>query len=209
MKKWLYSFIIVFVVLIGVAVLLFEQNDRFRQGLYTAMIAEDQIPESYIPVYQEAGKTYEIPWELLASVHRVETIFSTMDPMESPVGALGHFQFMPRTWIGWTYPGVDDIGNVDDHVDITDVALIEEHNGYGTDATGNGEADPFNLHDSAHAAARFLSEHGAIDGEYEEALFSYNRSDAYVEEVMHYFETYKESYEPIELNGNQESHEAN
>ncbi|GAF23390.1 MULTISPECIES: lytic transglycosylase domain-containing protein [Shouchella] len=208
MKKWLYSILVLIVVLVGVAVLLFEQNDRFRQGLYKAIISENQIPEDYIPVYHEAADTYSIPWELLAAVHRVETIFSTMEPMESPVGALGHFQFMPRTWIGWTYPGVDDIGNVADDVDITDIGLIEEHNGYGTDATGNGEADPFNLYDSAYAAARFLSEHGAVDGDYEDALFSYNRSDAYVEEVMHYFETYKENYDPIQLYGKQEADKA-
>lgn len=200
MRKWLYSIALLGVISVIIIVLLFEQNDRFRQGVYKTMIAENQIPEEYVPIYQEASDEYGIPWELLASVHRVETIFSTMDPLVSPVGALGHFQFMPRTWVGWTYPGVDDIGNIDEETDITDTVLIEEHQGYGTDAKGTGQADPFDLNDSAHAAARYLADHGATEGDFEQALFSYNKSEDYVEEVLNYYQTYTEQgYELISI----------
>ena len=61
------------------------------------------IPEQYIPVYQEAAETYGIPWTLFAAHHRIETRFSTMDPLLSPVGAEGHMQFMPCTFVGWSY----------------------------------------------------------------------------------------------------------
>ncbi len=149
-------------------------------------------------VYQEAAEQYDIPWELLASVHRVETIFSTMDPLISPVGALGPFQFMPRTWVGWSYPG-NELGDIEDDIDITDLALIEEHQGYGVDASGNGIADPFDLEDSAYAAARYLAEHGANDGDYEAALFAYNKSNDYVQEVLSYYEAYNDYYELIDL----------
>ncbi|WP_078390983.1 lytic transglycosylase domain-containing protein [Shouchella patagoniensis] len=200
MRKWLYSIALLGVMSVIIIVLLFEQNDRFRQGVYKTMIAENQIPEEYVPIYQEASDEYGIPWELLASVHRVETIFSTMDPLVSPVGALGHFQFMPRTWVGWTYPGVDDIGNIDEETDITDTFLIEEHQGYGTDAKGTGQADPFDLNDSAHAAARYLADHGATEGDFEQALFSYNKSEDYVEEVLNYYQTYiEQGYELISI----------
>ncbi|WP_059104849.1 lytic transglycosylase domain-containing protein [Shouchella shacheensis] len=200
MRKWIIGLLAMLLVLVAAVVLLFEQNATFRQGMYKTLIAENQIPEAYVPIYQEASDEYEIPWELLASVHRVETIFSTMDPLESPVGALGHFQFMPRTWVGWTHPGVDEIGNVEEDIDITDVTLIEEHEGYGTDAKGNGNADPFDLDDSAFAAARYLSEHGATDGDLEGALFSYNQSHDYVEEVMSYYTTYTdEGYELVSI----------
>lgn len=199
MRKWLF-FIFIFIVIGAIGlVLLFEQNERFRQSVYRTIIAENQIPEVYLPVYKEASEEYDIPWELLASVHRVETIFSTMDPLVSPVGALGHFQFMPRTWVGWTYPGTDEIGNIDDSVDITDTDLIAEHQGYGTDARDTGNADPFDMYDSAYSAARYLSDHGASEGNYEGALFSYNKSNDYVEEVMKYYNTYIEEFELIDL----------
>ncbi|WP_353626591.1 hypothetical protein [Bacillus sp. JCM 19041] len=107
---------------------------------------------------------------------------------------------MPRTWVGWTYPGVDDIGNIDEETDITDTVLIEEHQGYGTDAKGTGQADPFDLNDSAHAAARYLADHGATEGDFEQALFSYNKSEDYVEEVLNYYQTYtEEGYELISI----------
>lgn len=200
MRKWFLGIALFFLICLVAIVLLFEQSDRFRQNVYKTIIAENQIPKDYVPIYKEAGEEYGVPWELLASVHRVETIFSTMDPLESPVGALGHFQFMPRTWVGWSYPGIDDIGNVAEDVDITDTDLIEAHNGYGTDASGSGKADPFDLADSAYSAARYLADHGAREGNYEEALFSYNKSEDYVEEVMGYYHTYtEEGYELIQL----------
>ncbi len=105
MRKWLSILIILIVIGAIGLILLFEQNDRFRQTVYRTIISENQIPEAYLPVYKEASEEYDIPWELLASVHRVETIFSTMDPLISPVGALGHFQFMPRTWLAGRIQG--------------------------------------------------------------------------------------------------------
>ena len=66
---------------------------------------ENEVPKEYISVYKEAGEDYDIPWTLLAAVHRVETVFSTMETLESPVGAIGHMQFMPCTFVGWNYPG--------------------------------------------------------------------------------------------------------
>ncbi|MDQ0206180.1 lytic transglycosylase domain-containing protein [Alkalicoccobacillus murimartini] len=198
MKKLVVIVLSGIVVLIGLFIFLFNDNSQVRQFTYKTVIGEHQIPEKYINVYQEAADEYDIPWQLLASVHRVETIFSTMDPMESPVGALGHFQFMPRTWVGWSHPG-GDVGELDDDVDITDVELIDEHNGYGIDVNGNGVADPFDIYDATYAAAAFLADHGASNGDLEGALFSYNRSDDYVNEVMGYYNAYNEDYELITI----------
>ena len=33
-----------------------------------------------------------------------------MDPLLSPVGAEGHMQFMPCTFVGWGYPGCGGLG---------------------------------------------------------------------------------------------------
>ena len=53
------------------------------------------IPEQYIPIYMSAGEAYNVPWTLLAAHHRIETRFSTMKKLESPVGAEGHMQVRP------------------------------------------------------------------------------------------------------------------
>ncbi|MFY3790199.1 hypothetical protein ACOQFO_00520 [Ureibacillus sp. MALMAid1270] len=54
-----------------------------------------KIPEEYIPIYISAGEKYNVPWTLLAAHHRVETRFSTMRTLISPVGAEGHMQVRP------------------------------------------------------------------------------------------------------------------
>ncbi|MCM2674596.1 hypothetical protein [Alkalicoccobacillus plakortidis] len=100
--------------------------------------------------------------------------------------------------MAWSHPG-GDVGELDDDVDITDPELISEHNGYGMDVSGNGVADPFDIWDSAYAAASFLADHGAEEGDLEGALFSYNRSDDYVNEVMSYYNAYIENYELITI----------
>ncbi|WP_100372940.1 lytic transglycosylase domain-containing protein [Bacillus sp. FJAT-45037] len=198
MRKFLLFLLFGLFIIVGVGIWAFEENDQVRQLTYKTIIAENHIPEKYVSIYQEAADEYDVPWELLASVHRVETIFSTMDPLESPVGAIGHFQFMPRTWVGWSYPG-GDLGQIDEEIDITDLTLIEEHSGYGVDATGNGQADPFDMYDAAFSAARYLADHGASNGDYEKALFAYNHSNDYVEKVMNFFDVYNEDYELVTL----------
>ncbi|GAF66815.1 hypothetical protein BTS2_3719 [Bacillus sp. TS-2] len=200
MMKWKRYIILFFFItlLLFIIVLRIAPTEKWQEFKMKSSISQHEIPEEYIDLYQEAANEYDIPWELLASVHRVETIFSTMDPLVSPVGALGHFQFMPRTWVGWTYPG-GDLGEIDEDVDITDLALIEEHGGYGVDGNGDGIADPFDIVDAAYSAAKYLSKYGASEGNYEEALFAYNKSDDYVEEVMMYFNTYQENYETFTL----------
>ena len=54
-----------------------------------------EIPVEYIPLYIEAGQKYNVPWTLLATHHRIETRFSTMKSLVSPVGAEGHMQVRP------------------------------------------------------------------------------------------------------------------
>ncbi|WP_100408137.1 lytic transglycosylase domain-containing protein [Bacillus solitudinis] len=197
MRKKRIRFLLLGILIIA-SLIIIEEQDKIRQITYIATLGKHSIPEQYYPIYKKAAEEFDIPWELLASVHRVETVFSTMDPLISPVGAVGHFQFMPRTWIGWTHPG-SDLGTIDEDVDLTDILLIETHNGYGLDASGNGKADPFDVTDSAFAAAKYLADHGAKQGDYKKALFAYNQSDEYVNEVLLYYESYLEHYELIDL----------
>ncbi len=158
------------------------------QDRHTALV----IPEEYIPIYKAAAEEYSIPWTLLAAHHRIETRFSTMDPLLSPAGAEGHMQFMPCTFVGWGYPGCGGLGkgNIPEK-DKTDPAVIEQYGGYGVDANGDGLADPFDIEDAIFSAAHYLSKSGAANGEIEKAIFHYNHSDKYVEDVLWFFNEFE------------------
>ena len=150
------------------------------------------IPDDYIPIYKAAAKEYNIPWTLLAAHHRVETRFSTMSKTESHTGAEGHMQFMPCTFVGWGYPGCTDLGkgNIPE-ADKTDLEVIKKYGGYGVDGNGDGKADPYNLEDAIFSAANYLAQSGAADGDLEKAIFHYNHSDKYVEDVLWFYEEYE------------------
>ncbi|WP_088006418.1 lytic transglycosylase domain-containing protein [Indiicoccus explosivorum] len=151
------------------------------------------VPDDYIPLYKEAADAYGIPWTLLAAHHRVETKFSTMDPLVSPVGAEGHLQFMPCTFVGWSHPTCSGLGEGDiSDQEKTDPAVIEKYGGYGVDGNGDGKADPFNLRDALYSAANYLAANGAAEGELEQAVFRYNHSKEYVEQVMKFYRKYEE-----------------
>jgi len=150
------------------------------------------IPEDYIPIYKEAAEAYGIPWTLLAAHHRIETRFSTMDPLLSPVGAEGHMQFMPCTFVGWTYPGCSGLGKGDiPEKDKTNPAIIKEYGGYGVDGNGDGIADPYDIEDAIYSAANYLSISGAADGDLEKAIFNYNHSEKYVKDVLRFFNEFE------------------
>ncbi|MEE6209013.1 lytic transglycosylase domain-containing protein [Salarchaeum sp. III] len=149
------------------------------------------IPSEYLPLYQEAAEAYGINWTLLASTHKIETSFSTMDPMVSSVGAEGHMQFMSSTWAGWDYDSDGD-GLVDEGVDYTDPNVIAEGGGYGIDANGDGVADPFDIQDAVYSSAYFLADHGATEGNEYDAVFAYNNADWYVQDVLDQAQMYDE-----------------
>lgn len=156
---------------------------------------EIELPEENIPLYQEAADAFGIPWTLLAAHHRIETKFSTMDPLLSPVGAEGHLQFMPCTFVGWTHPTCSGKGQGEiPEKEKTDPAVIAKYGGYGLDGDGDGVADPYNLADALYSAANYLSKNGAADGKLEQAIFQYNHSDQYVDDVMHYYHLYEEQF---------------
>lgn len=121
-----------------------------------------QIPAEFLDVYQEAGAKYGIPWNVLAAIHKRETNFgTTTEPgdserknMISSKGAIGPFQFLPSTW-----------------------------EAYGVDGNGDGKADPWNVEDAAHSAARYLRDHGG-QSDLKKALWHYNHASWYVEDVL-------------------------
>ena len=104
-------------------------------------------------IWQRAGSAYAIPWQVLASINKVESNFGrNMGP--SSAGAIGWMQFMPDTWLRW-----------------------------GTDANGDGVADPWNPDDAIFSAARYLAAAGGTTDLYR-AVYAYNHADWYVREVL-------------------------
>lgn len=175
--------------------------DRFTEKSVYQQIQDQfdlEIPIEYIPVYVAAEEKYNVPWTLLAAHHRVETRFSTMRTLISPVGAEGHLQFMPCTFVGWKHPSCKDLGLGEiPEKDKTNPAVIKKYGGYGVDANGDGIADPFDIEDAIFSAAKFLSIAGVRNGELKKAVFQYNHSDAYVEDVLYYYKQYRDYGEQL------------
>lgn len=151
------------------------------------------IPIEYIPVYVAAEQKYNVPWTLLAAHHRVETRFSSMKKLESPVGAEGHLQFMPCTFVGWKHPSCKGLGQGEiPKKDKMNPEVIKKYGGYGVDANGDGKADPYDIEDAVYSAAKFLSIAGIKEGQFKKAIFQYNHSDEYVEDILHFYHQYRD-----------------
>jgi murein DD-endopeptidase MepM/ murein hydrolase activator NlpD len=110
-------------------------NQPGQISIPTPISASPAVPQSLsfqqlVALWQSAGSAYGIPWEVLASINKVESNFGrNMGP--SSAGAVGWMQFMPSTWDRW-----------------------------GVDANGDGVADPWNPEDAIYAAARYLAASG-------------------------------------------------
>src|SRR5215211_569728 len=99
-------------------------------GVPNPVIDSFSIPPFLLPIYQACGTQYGIPWQVLASINRIETAFGT-NLNVSTAGAQGWMQFMPSTW-----------------------------KAYGVDANSDGRKDPYNPVDAICAAARYLNAAG-------------------------------------------------
>ena len=102
-------------------------------GVPNFVIDQFEIPPFLLPLYQACGTQYDIPWQVLASINKIETAFGTNLNVSS-AGAMGWMQFIPSTW-----------------------------EAYGVDANGDGDKDPYNPVDAICAAARYLRAAGGSD----------------------------------------------
>lgn len=146
------------------------------------------VPPQYMPYYLSAEKKYGVHWYVLAAIHFVETGFSTHKTMISSVGALGHMQFMPATWVGWDY----NIGGglVSSSLDITSLSVIAKGRGHGRDGNGDGKADPWDLEDAIHTAAYSLSVN-KYASDPRNAIYKYNHAEWYINKVLKNAENFK------------------
>lgn len=170
---------------------MFGSGNNSSLGGSISELGQNEIPQEYIAYYKQAEAEYGVPWNLLAAIHKVETDFGRYRPMVSSVGAVGHFQFMPCTFVGWRHPTCGGVGKGNiSNSDLTNPEIIKKYGGYGVDGDGDGKADPFNVIDAIYSAANKLSKEGAANGNYEEALLQYNSSTEYVQKVLSYATSY-------------------
>lgn len=96
-----------------------------------------------------------LPSQVLVAIASVESRFG-QGTAPSAAGAIGPLQFLPATWAA-----------------------------YGVDADGDGQADVMNPVDAIHGATRLLCANGGADpSRLPSALWNYNHSDAYVQQVL-------------------------
>jgi len=170
---------------------------RFKSGEPTTFALSDI--GSYFPIFQQAQDRYGVSWAVLAAIAKIESGFGQGKEYlarggVSPKGAVGFMQFMPTTWSGSGNPyAFDDPKNP--RWD-TDPERIARYGGYGTDADGDGVADPFNPWDAVFAAAKMLKENGFAEDP-RRAIYSYNHSWAYVDRVLELAESYSKGFAPL------------
>jgi hypothetical protein len=109
-------------------------------GVPNFVIDSFEIPPFLLPIYQACGTEYDIPWEVLAAINKIETGFGTNLNVSS-AGAVGWMQFLPSSW-----------------------------EAYGVDANGDGRKDPYNPVDAICAAAHYLKLSGGTSDLYNAIL---------------------------------------
>jgi Transglycosylase SLT domain/Peptidase family M23 len=105
-------------------------------GVPNIVIDSFEIPPFLLPIYQACGTEYGVPWQVLASINKIETAFGTNLNVSS-AGAIGWMQFIPSSW-----------------------------EAYGVDANGDGREDPYNPIDAICAAGNYLKAAGAHEDLY-------------------------------------------
>jgi hypothetical protein len=115
-------------------------------------------PADLIPIYSGAASQYQLGpygWAYLAAINRVETNFGR-DLAVSGAGAIGWMQFEPGTWSQYAV---------------------------SADPAEPGSApDPYDPYDAIYSAANMLHGNGA-PANWSQAIFAYNHSSAYVQQV--------------------------
>jgi hypothetical protein len=115
------------------------------------------IPDSLKPIFTAAGNKHKVSPAFIAAIFWKEhgEKWPTKGPWaSSPKGANGPFQFVEKTWEGWTCKKT----NNDNGIFETNPSKIC---GYGQDGDGDGVADVQNLTDAAFSASDQLGANGA------------------------------------------------
>lgn len=176
-----------------------ESGATTSYNIDVSKLGQNEIPQEYVKDYKDAGAKYGIPWTLIAAIHRVETNFGS-DLNTSSVGAIGHTQFMVKTWVGWRYPGGTRLGDVAIPKEtLMDPAVIQKYGGFGVDSDGNGKADPYNVRDAMFSTANYLAANGGKKGDLRGAVYAYNHAGWYVTRVFKYYNSYTSNVKTVSV----------
>jgi hypothetical protein len=133
-------------------------------GYGPSATARAEIPATYLRLYTEAGRRYDIdPW-VLAAIGWVET-------QHGRSRAAG---------VRW---GVNAHGCCAGPMQFSVVGSVSTWDRFGVDGNGDGRRSPHDPADAIPAAARYLRASGAPQ-DYRAALFAYNHADWYVAQVL-------------------------
>jgi peptidoglycan DL-endopeptidase CwlO len=141
-----------------------------------ASAASAAIPAVYLTDYKKAGAEYGIPWTVLAGIGEIESGQGRsrapgVRSGENLAGAAGPMQFGVGGPAGNTWGG-------------SPIHPAGEHTGgYGVDGDHDGITDVYDPGDAIPSAAAFLQAHGA-PARLQAALFAYNHSSVYVNDVL-------------------------
>jgi hypothetical protein len=129
--------------------------------------ADRDIPAHYLTAYRAAGREFDVPWQVLAAIGAVETDHGRLDApgvrsgVNSSGCCAGPMQFNltdgpPSTW-----------------------------QRYGVDGDHDGAKDVYDPDDAIHSAASYLRTLlRNAGGDLRRAIFGYNHSHAYVNDVL-------------------------
>jgi peptidoglycan DL-endopeptidase CwlO len=140
------------------------------------------IPADYLHLYQQAGKTYGVPWVLLAGIGEVEsnhgrTALPGVQSGANAFGAAGPMQIGIGGAAGNTWGGSPV------HPAGQPVA------GVATDGNHDGTASVYQPADAIAGAAKYLLSHG-VQSNASGAIFAYNHLASYVQAVLHWAGVY-------------------
>lgn len=156
------------------------------------------IPAQLLPVFQaEATYCEGLPWTVLAGISRVESnhgrhggaSIDATGVVSPPIIGIA------LNGTGGTARILDSDGGRWDHDPVFDRAvgpfqfIPSSWRIYGGDGNGDGIADPHNVYDALPAMRRHLCPEGRVT-DVRAAIFSYNHSDAYVDEVLDWAQRY-------------------
>lgn len=140
------------------------------------------IPADYLHLYQQAGKTYGVPWVLLAGIGEVESNHgrATLPGVRSGAnafGAAGPMQLGIGGAAGNTWGG-SPVHPAGQHIA-----------GVATDGNHDGTASVYQPADAIDGAAKYLLAHG-VQSNASGAIFAYNHLFSYVQAVLHWAGVY-------------------
>jgi cell wall-associated NlpC family hydrolase len=173
--SWCCLLLLVPILFIGAAVGVLDGGASASLGEGTS-IQVAGIPPEYLALFQAAGQRYGVPWAVLAGIGKVECDDGqdpdpscTQEGAVNYAGAGGPMQFLAATWAT-----------------------------YAVDGNGDGREDRWNAADAIFTAASYLRASGASK-ELRRAIFAYNHSTEYVEEVLRWAATYEREAQLVEV----------